>query len=105
VSGFQLEPGVSDQLDGIYEYTAEQWGEDQADDYISGFFAFFARIASRDVTWRTIPTEFEVGGHLGKFEHHFVYWRTLNSGDVGIVAVLHERMHQISRIRELFESG
>lgn len=31
-----------------------------------------------------------------------VYWKRLSNGDVGIVTVLHERMHQIARFREDF---
>lgn len=29
-----------------------------------------------------------------------VYWRRLSNGDVGIVTILHERMHQMDRFRE-----
>lgn len=31
-----------------------------------------------------------------------VYWRRLSGGDIGIVTILHERMHQIERFREGF---
>ena len=32
----------------------------------------------------------------------FVYWRRLSNGDIGIVTILHERMHQIGRFGEDF---
>jgi len=35
---------------------------------------------------------------LGNF-----YWRRLSNGDVGIVTILHERMHQIDRLRDDFK--
>jgi hypothetical protein len=35
-------------------------------------------------------------------QQHFVYLRWLSNGDVGIVTILHERMHQIDRFREDF---
>jgi plasmid stabilization system protein ParE len=35
-----------------------------------------------------------------RYERHLVYWRRLSNGDIGIVTVLHERMHQIGRLRE-----
>ena len=38
-----------------------------------------------------------------RFEKHFVYWKTLGSGEIGIVTILHERMHQLDRFREDFE--
>jgi plasmid stabilization system protein ParE len=37
-----------------------------------------------------------------RYERHFVYWRRLSNGDIGIVTVLHERMHQIGRFRDDF---
>ncbi len=37
-----------------------------------------------------------------RYKKHFVYWKYLSSGDVGIVTVLHERMHQIERFKEDF---
>lgn len=41
-------------------------------------------------------------GYVFRYRHHFVYWRWLANGDIGIVTVLHERMHQIGRVREAF---
>jgi hypothetical protein len=31
-----------------------------------------------------------------------IYWKILSNGDIGIVTVLHARMHQIERFREDF---
>ena len=31
---------------------------------------------------------------------HFIYWKTLSDGAVGIVTVLHERMHRVERFQE-----
>ena len=41
-------------------------------------------------------------GCIFRYEKHFVYWKTLSDGDIGIVTVLHERMHQMDRFREDF---
>jgi plasmid stabilization system protein ParE len=46
--------------------------------------------------------EFGVQGYFFRYERHFVYWRRLGNGDIGIVTILHERMHQIDRFREDF---
>lgn len=103
MSAYFLEPGANNALDEIYEYTAANWGEDQAEAYITGLFRFFDDVASRNATWRAVPAEFGVAGYVGKYEHHFVYWKVMRSGgDIGIVAILHERMHQLERVRELF---
>ena len=49
---------------------------------------------------RPIPAEFGVEGFYFRHEHNFVYWRRLSNGDIGIVTILHERMHQSDRFRD-----
>lgn len=100
--GYRTSPLVDSQIDQIYEFTLDRWGEEQADRYIRGLYAFFDDISAKRVIWRAIPAEFDVKGFVGKCEKHFVYWRPLSADDVGIVSVLHERMHQIELIRVLF---
>lgn len=101
MSGYLIEPSANHHLDEIYDYTANQWGDDQADNYISGLFDYLDKVASKSVPWRAVPAEFGVSGYFGKYEHHFVYWRLLGSGDIGVAAILHERMHQIAPISDL----
>lgn len=90
------------RIDAIYRYTRERWGEAQADRYIAGLFERFSKIAAKEVTWLVIPAEFGVEGYYCRYEQHFIYWRQLADRDVGIVTVLHARMHQIERFREDF---
>lgn len=101
MSGYFLGPHAVQQLDEIYEHTAIQCDEDQANRYIELLFQYFADVSTKDVIWRAVPVEFGVEGYFGKFERHFVYWRVLSTGEVGFVAVLHERMHQIEQIRAI----
>ena len=83
------------RLDEIYRTTHDRWGEAQAETYITGLFAAFEQIETRGVMSRPVPAEFGVEGFFFRYERHFVYWRRLSNGDIGIVTVLHERMHQI----------
>jgi toxin ParE1/3/4 len=41
-----------------------------------------------------------VDGYLCRHEKHVIYWKLLADGRVGIVTVLHERMHQAERLKE-----
>jgi toxin ParE1/3/4 len=41
-----------------------------------------------------------VEGYFFRYERHFVYWRRLGNGDIGIVTILHERMHHIAQLRD-----
>lgn len=88
------------RIDEIFRYTRDRWGEAQAERYITGLFDAFARIASHGVLSRPVPAEFGVGGFYFRYEKHFVYWKRLSGGDIGIVTVLHERMHQTGRFQD-----
>lgn len=96
---FRVQERAGRRLDEIYVYTRDMWGEEQAARYIRGLFERFGEIADRKTPWRAIPAEFGVDGFFSRFEHQYIYWRLLTDGTVGIVTVLHERMHQLERFR------
>lgn len=97
---FRISDQASYRLDEIYVYTERKWGSLQAEVYIRGLFDRFKSIAAREFPWGPIPAEFGVSGCLCRHERHVIYWKILNDGSVGIVTILHERMHQIERFRE-----
>lgn len=98
----RIQEAASLRLDDIYRHTHDRWGEAQADRYITGMFEAFERIEPHGVASRPIPAEFGVDGFFFRYERHFVYWRRLSNGDIGIATILHERMHRIDRFREDF---
>jgi toxin ParE1/3/4 len=98
----RVQEAASYRLDEIYRYTRDRWGTEQAERYIIGLFEAFNGIATRTTPSTPIPAEFGVEGYFFRYERHFVYWRWLSNGDVGIVTILHERMHQIDRFQEDF---
>jgi len=102
MASIRIQEAASYQLDEIYRYTRERWGTQQADNYISGLFQALAKLESHEVASRPIPAEFEVEGFFFRYEKHIVYWRRLSNGDIGIVTILHERMHQIERLQKDF---
>lgn len=102
MSVVRVQEAASHRLDEIYRYTRDRWGAEQADSYVTGLFEAFGKIAAHGVASRPVPAEFGVEGFVFRYERHFVYWRKLGNGDIGIVTILHERMHQIDRFREDF---
>jgi toxin ParE1/3/4 len=98
----RIQQAASHRLDDIYRHTRDLWGEVQADRNITGLFKAFSEIETRGVISRPIPAEFGVEGFLFRYEKHIVYWRRLSNGDIGVVTILHERMHQIERFKEDF---
>lgn len=102
---FLIQNSASFRIDEIYRYTLEQWGATKAESYISGLFEAFKKIKRHEVFSRPIPAEFGVDGFFFRYERHFVYWKYLSNGVVGIVTILHERMHQIERFKEDFSTS
>lgn len=98
----RIQETASRRLDDIYRYTLEQSGAVQAERYIEGLFEAFGKIATHGVLSRPVPAAFGVNGFSFRYESHVVYWRRLSNGDIGIVTILHRRMHQIERFREDF---
>ncbi len=101
----RIQEGASHRLDAIYRYTRDKWGAEQAETYITGLLAAFDKIAAHGVVSQPIPAEFGLNGFFFRHERHFVYWRHLSNGDIGIVTILHGRMHQIDRFRDDFGLG
>jgi len=102
VTRVRVQERASARLDEIYRYTLAGRGQAQADRYIGGLFESFEKVANGEIASRPIPAEFGVNGFFYRFEKHFVYWKRLENGDIGIATILHERMHQIERFREDF---
>ncbi|HKP78183.1 MAG TPA: type II toxin-antitoxin system RelE/ParE family toxin [Phenylobacterium sp.] len=102
MSAIRIQASAAHRIDEIYDHTAQTWGEAQAERYIRGLFTRFEAIAARRFPWRPIPAEFGVDGYVCRYEAHLIYWKVLAAGEIGIVTVLHERMHQIERFREGF---
>lgn len=102
MTAVRIQESASWRLDEIYRYPLGEWGEVQAARYIRGLFESYDRIPDHDVASRPIPAEFGVQGFFYRYEKHIVYWKILANGDIGIVTILHERMHQIERFRDDF---
>jgi toxin ParE1/3/4 len=100
MAAFRVSPAASQRLDEIFVHTRDTWAQNQAETYIRGLFACFGRIARRDIVSRAIPAAFGVSGYYCRYQHHYIYWRQMGDGTVGIVTILHERMHQLDRFRE-----
>ena len=98
----RIQKKASYQLDDIYRYTRDRWGDEQAVKYIDGMFAAFDEISTNGVLSKPIPAEFGVEVFFFHYGRHLVHSRHLSNGDIGIVTILHERMHRIDRFRDDF---
>ncbi len=81
------------QLSSIWLYTAEEWGEKQADKYIDGLYAAFSEICQNYNLWKAVSNKKLVGLYLYRYKKHLIFFKLLASGDVGIACILHENMN------------
>ena len=100
MTGVRVQRAAALRIEEIYRYSRERWGEAQAESYVTGLFEAFDDIATGAVASRPVPAEFGVEGYVFRYRRHFIYWKTLSDGAVGIVTVLHERMHLAARFQE-----
>jgi plasmid stabilization system protein ParE len=97
-----VQEAAAQRIDELYRYGVRYWGTARADTYLNGLFQAFDKIAENSLYSRPIPAEFGVTGFFFRYQKHRIYWKKLASGDIGIVTVLHERMHQIERFKADF---
>lgn len=69
---------------------------------LSDLFDAFEEIATHGVVSRPVPAKFGMEGFFFRYARHLVYWRRSSNGDMGIVAILHERMQQLDRFQDDF---
>lgn len=48
----------------------------------------------------TVPADIRRKAYFVRYEHHYVFFRELDNGDIGIMGILHERMDLAVRLRE-----
>ena len=100
MTAVRVQEAAALRIDEIYRYSRDRWGEANGNAYVTGLFETFEGLAAGGIASRPVPAELGVDGCVFRYEKHFVYWKRLDNGDIGIVTVLHERMHQIGRFRE-----
>lgn len=100
MAAYSVSAIAGQRLDEIFHYVRASWGDAQAEANIRGLFDCFDQIAGRQIVGRAIAADFEVDGNYHRHEHHFIYWKVLTTGSVGIVTILHERMHQMDRFKD-----
>ena len=85
-----------DLLD-IWLYTQETWGEAQADRYQDDLHGCCERVATGAIRGKSIPAIDRVKSHHCR--HHYLFF-VKQQGTIVIIAVLHERMDLVERLRD-----
>lgn len=84
----------------IWDYTERTWGARQADAYLRSLAAAINKAQTSRSLWRSVRDEQLPGVFYFRHRHHFIFFRQLSTGDIGIISVLHESMDLPARLRE-----
>jgi hypothetical protein len=74
-------------------------GVGQVGGYIIGLVEAFHKIKTPDMISITIQSEPALR-YCTLYQQCFFYWRGPSNGDIGILTVMHDRMHPTARFRE-----
>ena len=90
MTSYRLAENADADLQNIYWFTHESWGENQAEIYINGLFSTFELLAQHPDMGRL---RMELGKDIRSFVHkrHVIYYIAID-GDIGISRVLHGSM-------------
>lgn len=89
-----------EDLSGIWNYTAEEWCEQQADQYFQMLIASCDKIAEKPALLGRKYDEIEKDLLGFKAKKHVVFYKIIDSETVFIIRILHEQMDLKNRITE-----
>ena len=101
LGGYRLTSEAASDLKGILDYTLDRWGAEQADKYVLQV----ERCLHDLVSGRRSGKPF--GDSLAEIqvfrcEHHYIFY-SIQDDLVAVVAILHEAMDLLVRLRERME--
>lgn len=94
---YLLSPAAQADLEQIWDYTHEQWGIDQADEYLRELQHAMARVAANPRIGRTCD-EIRLGYRKLSAGSHTLFYRLTAENVVDVVRVLHRRMDTESHL-------
>ena len=96
MQSYDLTLAAETDLRDIWRYTYKTWGLAQADKYFDQIEACCEAVGDRRARWKALDG-LQEGVHIHRCEHHFIVW--LAGSRPVIVAILHERMDFMQRLK------
>lgn len=93
-------PAAESRLIEIWDYTLDRWREKRADAYIRGLVTAIHALEGNRHLWRRVPDKTLAGIWFARHEHHYIFFRELSRGTIGVITVLHENMDLPARIKD-----
>ena len=91
MTGFLLSPSAQADLDGIWDYSVAQWGQDQAIRYVLGIRDACQSLVAGTRQGRPID-DIRPGYWKLPVGYHVLFYRVMDTGVIDVVRILHSRM-------------
>ena len=98
MAGYLFYPPADAAQDRIWHDTVETWGEVKAETYIRCLHVHLQKLSETRALWRklpaplVVPADLKMDVWLSRYERHYIIFRTLSGGRIGVISILHERM-------------
>ena len=93
-------PTVKARILEIWDYTEKTWGDEQADKYVRGLIDAINRAQNQSRRWKPVMDEALPRVFFLRYRHHYIFFRKLSKGTLGVISILHENMDLPSRLKE-----
>lgn len=87
-----------EDLSAIWNYTLEEWSEEQADKYYGMLVASCRKLAENPVLFGRRYEEIADNLYGCKSQKHIIFYRIVENDAVEVVRILHERMDLKNKI-------
>lgn len=95
---YKLTSHAETDIEEIIRYTITEWGERQAKEYVDRLHQCFQNIAEKHVTAKTFSKRFP-DVLVTRCQHHYIFYLHSKQTQPRILAVLHERMDLLTRLK------
>lgn len=99
---YDLSPDSVEDLEAIFVYTIDRWGVEQAYRYKNKLTQHFSEFGKGKAISRAFIKSFPEL-QVSRCEHHYVFHFARKGKVPLIIAILHERMDLVSRVRRRLE--
>jgi len=95
---YELTPLAEEDLKGIARYTVKTWGKKQSLRYATLLENHFFEIADRSAYSRSFSKRYPQV-MVSRCEHHYIFYIHQSEQSPCIIAVLHETMNMLARLK------
>lgn len=102
---YLFHPIADAEQDEIFLSTRERWGQGQAEFYVDGLHAHLELLAASRGVWRALPNRMgilirsDVMIYVSRYQRHYIFFRELQSGSMGILRLIDVRRDMPKKLR------